>query len=163
MTRTQSKSLHWKKHTKGRLTASKHHDVYTKLNTLAKHKSSYFPKVKLLVADLIYQNNNLDHIEVIKWGHDHEEDAVKAFYASKLSQQDFLLIKLYCFGTSPDKTMKCKYHGTSVVEIKCPHKIWDNTIKYNFKDLDFLTLNTDGIYPLINSTSVALKLIQRWS
>ena len=59
--------------------------------------------------------------------------------------------------------MKCKYHGTSVVEIKCPYKIWDNTIKYNFKDLDFLTLNTDGLYPLINSASVALKLIQRWS
>ena len=94
MTRTQSKSLHWKKHTKRSFTVSKDHDVYTKFNTLAKHKSSYSPKVKLLIADLIYQNNNLDHIEVIKWGHDHEEDAAKAFYASKLSQQDFLLIKL---------------------------------------------------------------------
>ena len=40
--------------------------------------------------------------------------------------------------------MKCTCHGKSVVEIKCPHKIWDKTIKYNFKDLDFLSLNTNG-------------------
>ena len=43
MTRTQSKSHHWNEHRKGRLTASKHHDVFTKVNTLAKHKSSYSP------------------------------------------------------------------------------------------------------------------------
>ena len=55
-----------------------------------------------MAADLIYQDNNLDHIEGTKWGHDHEEDAAKAFYAleskniliSKLSQHEFLLIKL---------------------------------------------------------------------
>ena len=40
--------------------------------------------------------------------------------------------------------MKCTCHGKSVVEIKCPHKIWDKTIRDNFKDLDFLTLNTEG-------------------
>ena len=45
MTRTQSKSPRWKEHRKGRLTASKQHDVFTKVNTLAKHKSSYSPKV----------------------------------------------------------------------------------------------------------------------
>ena len=40
-------------------------------------------------------------------------------------------------GASPDKTMKFTYHGKRVVEIKCPHKIWDKAIRYNFKDLDF--------------------------
>ena len=44
MTRTQSKSPRWKEHRKGRLTASKH-DVFTKVNTLAKPKASYSPKV----------------------------------------------------------------------------------------------------------------------
>ena len=67
MTRTQSKSPRWKKHRKGRLTASKHHDVFTKVNTLAKPESSSCPKVAPLVAVLIYQDNNLDHIEAIKW------------------------------------------------------------------------------------------------
>ena len=38
MTRTQSKSLRWKEQRKGRLTASKHHDVFTKVNTLANLK-----------------------------------------------------------------------------------------------------------------------------
>ena len=62
--------------------------------------------------------------------------------------------------------MKCKCHGRSVVEIKCPHKIWDKTIKCNSKDLDFLTLNTDGnismnkmhkYYTLIKSQLVLAK------
>ena len=60
--------------------------------------------------------------------------------------------------------MKC--HGKSVVEIKCPHKIWNKTIRDNFKDLDFLTLNTDGnislnkkhrYYTQINSQIVLTK------
>ena len=78
MTRTQSKSPGWKEHRKGCLTASKHHDVFTKVNTLAKPKSFYSPKVTPSVADLICQDNNLDHIEAIKLGHDHEKDAAKA-------------------------------------------------------------------------------------
>ena len=102
MTRTRSISPRWKEHRKGRLTASKHHGVFTKVNTLAKSKSSYSHKVAPLVADLIYQDHNLDHIEAIKWGHDHEEDAAKAFYALeatkhldfKVELADFLLIKL---------------------------------------------------------------------
>ena len=146
MTRTQSKSPRWKEHRKGRLTASKHHDVFTKVNTLAKPKGSYSPKVTPLVADLIYQDNNLDHIEAIKWGHDHEEDAAKAFYALEATKHlDFKVEPAGLFvdktrayiGASPDKIMKCTCHGKSVVEIKCPHKIWDKTIRDSFKDLDF--------------------------
>ena len=62
--------------------------------------------------------------------------------------------------------MKCKCHGKSVIEIKCPHKIWDRTIKHNFKDLDFLTLNTESnismnkrhkYYTQINSQMVLAK------
>ena len=152
MTRTQSKSPCWKEHRKGHLTASKH-DVFTKVNTLAKPKGSYSPKVTPLVADLIYQDNNLVHIEAIKWGHDHEEDAAKAFYALEATKHlDFKVEPAGLFvdktrayiGASPDKIMKSTCHGKSVVGIKCPHKIWDKTIKDNFKDLDFLTLITDG-------------------
>ena len=106
-----------------------------------------------MIADLIYQDNNLDHIETIKWGHDHEEDTAKVFPALEtIKHLDFKVEPAGLFadktraytGASLDKIMKCKCHGKSVVEIKCPHKIWDKTIKYKFKDLDFLTLNTDG-------------------
>ena len=87
MTRPQSKSSYWKVNKKGCLTISKHHDVFTKVKTLAKHKSSYSPKLR--------------H-GAIRWGNDHEEHAARAFYAlkpqniliSKLREQDFLLIKL---------------------------------------------------------------------
>ena len=176
MTRTQSKSPHWKEHRKGCLTASKYRDVFTKVNTPAKHKSSYSLKVTPLVADLIYQDNNLDHIEAIKRDHNHEEDAAKAFYILEATKHlDFKAEPAGLFvdktrtyiGFLPDKIMKCKCHGRSVVEIKCPHKIWDKTIKCNSKDLDFLTLNTDGnismnkkhkYYTLIKSQLVLANL-----
>ena len=102
------------------------------VNTLAKHKSSCSPKVTCLVADLIYQDNNLDHIEAIKWGHDHEEEDAKAFYALEATKHlDFKVEPAGLFvdktrayiGASPDKIMKCTCHGKSVVEIKCSYKI----------------------------------------
>ena len=40
--------------------------------------------------------------------------------------------------------MNCKSRGKSVVEIKCPHQIWNKTIKDSFKYLDILTLNTSS-------------------
>ena len=153
MTRTQSKFPRWKEHRKRRLTASKHHDVFTKVNILTKPKSFNSSKVTPLVANLIYQDNNLDHIEAINWGHDHEEDATKAFYALEATKHldlktepaGLFVDKTRAYiGASPDKIMQCTCHGRSVVEIKCPHKIWDKTITDNFKDLDFITLNTEG-------------------
>ena len=178
MTRTQSKSPRWKEHRKGSLTASKNHDVFTRVNTLAKLKSSYFPKVTPLVADLIYQDNNLDHIEAIKWGHDHEEDAAKVFCALEATKHlDFKVEPAGIFvnktraytGASSDKITKFTCHGKSVVEIKCPHEILDETIRDNFKDLDFLALNTDAnlsmnkkyrYYAHINSQIVLAKSAQ---
>ena len=47
-------------------------------------------------------------------------------------------------GASTDKIMKSKCHGKNAVEIKCYYKIWDKAIKGNFKDLDFLTIRTNG-------------------
>ena len=137
MTRPQSKSSYWKVHKKVRLTISKHHDVFTKVKTLAKHKSSYSPKVK--------------H-EAIRWGNDHEEHAARAFYALEATKHfDFKAAPARLFADKtrpyidvlPDKIMNCKYHGKSAVVIKCPHKIWNKTIKDNFKYLDILTLNTN--------------------
>ena len=36
-------------------------------------------------------------------------------------------------GASPNKVMKRACEVRSVVEIECPHKIWDKTKKDNFK------------------------------
>ena len=89
-------------HRMGLLTASKHHDVFTKVNTLAKHKSSYSPKSTPLVADLIHHNNNLDHVEAIKLSYGHEEDATKAFYALEATKH--LDFKVEPAGLFVDKT-----------------------------------------------------------
>ena len=108
-------------------------------------------------------------------GDDHEEDAAKAFYALEATKHLHFKVEpagLFVnktrahIGASADKIMRCKCHRKSVVEIKCPHKIWDKTMKYKFKDFDFLTLNTDSnismnkkhkYYTQINSQMVLAK------
>ena len=83
-TRDQSENDLWFNMRKGRLTASKHHDIYTKVNTLAKSSSIIKPKTTPLVSQIIYKNNTLGKIPAIKWGKDHEETALKSFYAAEV-------------------------------------------------------------------------------
>ena len=49
-TRGQSDSNAWNKHRKGRLTASKHHELFSKINTIYKVRSSTYPKTAPLVC-----------------------------------------------------------------------------------------------------------------
>ena len=89
---------------------------------------------------MIYQDNNLDHLEAIKWHHEHDKDASKTFCSLETIKHFDLKVKPA--GLFDDKTTA--YIGASTDKIKSPHKIWDKTIKHNFKYLDFLTLNTNG-------------------
>lgn len=150
-TRLQSKSKDWLDHRKGRLTASRHHEVYTKVNTILKTRSGIYPRPKTtqLVASIIFQDTNLDHITAIKWGRSKEETALKQFYAVEATKHiDFTFEKVgLCLdlnrayiGASPDGIMNCKCHGKSAIEIKCPYKIKDNTISAGYIQCDFLGL-----------------------
>ena len=47
---------------KGHLTASKHHDIYTKVNTLTRSKGAVKPKTTPLVANIIISNKKLRNI-----------------------------------------------------------------------------------------------------
>ena len=53
-TRYQYKSNTWFQMRKGRITASKHHSIYTKANTLSSNTSFKKPKTTYLVADILY-------------------------------------------------------------------------------------------------------------
>ena len=68
-------------HRKGRLTASKHHDYYTKINTISKSRGEVYARTTNLVANLIFRDDNLSKIEAIKWGRVNEEAALKKFFA----------------------------------------------------------------------------------
>lgn len=153
-TRDQSRSKEWIEHRKGRLTASKHHDYYTKVKTIIKSRTVVKPKTTPLVAHLLYQDKKLDNSAAIKWGRTKEEDALKAFYAFEATKHaEFKVEKAGLFldkhrayiGASPDSIMYCKCHGKSVVEIKCPYNIKDRKIADGVKQCDFLAMEENTI------------------
>ena len=95
-TRNQSGSHEeWIEHRKGRLTASKHHDYFTKVNTIIKTRTAVpKPKTTPLVANLIYQGKHLDHVAAIQWVKCIEAEALKQFYALEATKhKDFNLEK----------------------------------------------------------------------
>ena len=68
----------------------------------------------------------------MNWGTDHEEKALKSFYAENVAKHiDFKTEKSGLFilqqkpfiAALPDGFMTCKCHGKSTLEIKCPFKI----------------------------------------
>ena len=127
-TRNQLKNILWFNMRRERLTASKHHDVYTKINTLAKTTLTVKPKTTPLVSRILNPQMSVN-TPAIKWGIDHEEDALKAFYAENISKHvDFKTEKSGLFissdkpfiAASPDGFMVCKCHGMLPLEIKMP-------------------------------------------
>ena len=77
-TRAQSKPNVWFKQRKGRITASKFRDVYTKVNTLSRSKVVNC-KVTPLLVSLLYQKD-ISTLSSTKWGTDHEDTAKECFF-----------------------------------------------------------------------------------
>ena len=119
--RQQANSLVWHEQRAGRVTASRAHQVL--------HTSLTNPSVSLVKAICREKGAELN-VPAIKWGRDHEPDALN-FY--KLSSQQshgnvevntsgLLIDDTFPFiGASPDSIIKCSCcQGKGVVEVKCP-------------------------------------------
>ena len=150
-TKGQADNALWYQLRLGRLTASKHHDIYTKVNSITKCKSNVRPKTTPLVAKMVYPKSSFKN-EAMKWGIENETNAMKEFYANEaVNHSDFKTDKAGLFlakqfpyiGASPDGIMYCKCHGKSTIEIKCPYKIKNQKIKEGSQVCDFLKL-VDG-------------------
>ena len=63
----QSDSNAWYEYRKGRLTASKHHKLYAKINTISQVRSSMHPKTTPLVCS-IFPDDKLKNLEPVKLG-----------------------------------------------------------------------------------------------
>ena len=65
------KSVAYKKqrveHRKGRLTESKRHEFYSKINTISKIRISKYSKTTLLVCSIIFPDDKLKNLEQGKW------------------------------------------------------------------------------------------------
>ena len=146
-TRGQSENDLWKQARIGRLTASKHHDIYTKVNTIAKSTGVIKPKTTPLVKQILFHNMNIDNVDAIKWGRMHEQTALKQFYAQEATKHQrykltacglFVDPKRQYIAASPDGMFSCACHGDAVIEVKCPFKIRKKTIKDGVHECDFL-------------------------
>ena len=140
----------WDKQRKGRITASTAHTVHTKVETIMKKRKPAV--VSTLVKNMIYGGRDISHLEDIKYGVKHEDDAKKIFYADEaVKHTNFTLHNpgLYVssdlpyLAASPDYVMKCDCCGVSVVEIKCPPKFAQYSIKEHYPRVEFLKKDSD--------------------
>ena len=152
-TRNQSKQDLWHQARKGRLTASNHHTIYTKMNSVVKATGLIKPKTTPLVAATIFGKKPLNN-DATKWGIQNEEKALKAYYANELPHHNdlkvtacglFLLKNCPYIAASPDGLVTCKCHNSKLIEIKCPYSIRNKTIADGYKQCDFLKTIDDKI------------------
>ena len=72
---------------KGPLTSSRHRDIYTKVNTIARSQGAVKSP---LVEKILFPEKPSVTNAAIKWGIDHEPDALKCFYAEHFDKhQEF--------------------------------------------------------------------------
>ena len=151
---------------KGRLTASRHYDIYTKVNTIARSQGAVKSKTTPLVEKILFREKPSVTNAAIKWGISHEADALKCFYVEHFDKhQEFKTEKggLYisedhpCIAASPDGFMSCNFmslmshHGLLPLEIKCPHNIREMAkIEDGLKYCQFLTKTSGNI--IINTS-----------
>ena len=152
-TREQANCSLWSDMRKGRLTAPKHHDIYAKVNTVSRSTNTVRTKITPLVAQILNLEKPLK-LESIKSGVDHEQDALKAFYAKHCTKhQDFKTEKsgLHIYNEEtyivayPDGFMSCKCHCRFTLEVKCPLDIRDQKITDGMKECKFLTISLGNI------------------
>ena len=153
-TREQSDSNAWKEHRKGRLTASEHHELYSKFNTISKVRSPTHPKTALRSCSIIFPDDKSKNLEPVKWGRDNEGSALKAFYVKedvkhiefKLENAGLFLDKDRGYiGASPDGIMYCKCYGKSILEVKWLYNICNSFIKEDIDKCSFLSTDNGGV------------------
>ena len=111
----------WKEQQKGRITASKFHEVYTFRNL--SHPNNLVKQV------LGYENDDLSHIPAVRWGITNENTARKKYINIMSSKHNNFVCTLSGLwinplyphlGASPDGITRCDCCGEGILEIKCP-------------------------------------------
>ena len=131
ITRGQSDNHLWFSFRKGVVTASKSHDVLTKMKKLTKGGGGCVDlfTVNQSISGLTYINPN---IPALKYGRNMEDQAANSFFEAmktahkniKLNNCGLFLDKLVpVIGASPDRIMTCDCCLPACVEIKCPYSI----------------------------------------
>lgn len=124
----QNKNINWHKLHKGRITASKFYQVYTKVNTILKNPENEANVSSLLCYIMGYTTIN-PNIKSIKYGRETEPVAVDVYMSSyRKNHKDVIFSECGLFldcndiylGASPDLLVKCSCCGDGLLEVKCP-------------------------------------------
>ena len=150
-TRGQSGNEMWFDQTEGRITASNFHTYHTKMESILKSRKRSKSTYTLLVFNILNKSDDISHLPQIKWGIEHEKDAIKSFLSDVASKhanamngfkQRGLFIKLdYAFlAASPDGLFVCDCCSPAILEVKCPFSVKEENInlKATYKRVDFL-------------------------
>ena len=153
-TRNQSNSQIWRLQRKGRVTASRFHEVDKKMQVIYRNR---LKPVKCKVTPLslsIAEPKELKNIESIKRGKTNEKYAAENLMkmeGKKHQNPKLLTCGLYSFkphpylGATPDNVLKCNCCPKLCVEYKCPHKIRNESIAESWQKCDFLEVVNDRI------------------
>lgn len=127
-TRSQSSSVVWHEHRKGRITSSYFSDVFKHICTLKSYPTS-------LVKKILQYEGISQHIPALKWGREKEAEARTSYIKDMEEKHTNFVVRLaglvidprYPFlGASPDGFVSCECCGKGVLEIKCTYKYRDD-------------------------------------
>ena len=146
-TREQSSNQVWVLARKEYQTASEHHEMLTKINTVTHKKSVIKPKTNPLIHKLL-NRSNLSNTDAIKMGRDHQDALISFYIQEAMNHADYKITFCGLFvdknkpyiAASPDGMFSCKGHEGYFIEIKCPFKLRDQFIKEGINDCDFLEI-----------------------
>lgn len=130
-TRKQSKNPAWFHFRKGVVTASKSHEVKTKMEKIDKGRGGNINMWSLIqkISGFTFTNPN---IPALKYGREMEAYAANKFVEifakdhKKVSKKEcglFLDSSYQYIGASPDGIITCSCHEAACLEIKCPYSI----------------------------------------
>lgn len=156
ITRGQSSNHLCFQHRKGVITASKVHEVKTKMGKVIKGCSGNQNQGSMMwsliknISGMIFINPN---IPALKYGRDMEPIAANRLYkilkvkhrGAKMEEPGLYLDPSKPFvGASPDRIFSCKCHSKMCVEIKCPFSISHKSPKDDDIELAFLHKKENG-------------------
>ena len=150
-TRGQSDNPFWFSARKHCITASKAHDVVTRMNTYQK-KDGEADLTSIMEKVFGKPVLNME-IPALKYGREKETEAVATFFSAFSKEHKnakllgcgiFLCKDMPFVGGSPDGIVVCDCCGKSCLEVKCPFSISNTSPTDPGVTLTYLKLNEDG-------------------
>ena len=165
ITRGQNTNELWFQFRKGVITASKAHEVKTKMSKANVDDKSMWSLIKK-ISGFTFINPN---IPALKYGRDMENHAAeKLLHLVKEKHCSVKMVECGLFleaskpfiGASPDRILECDCHGKVCIEIKCPYSISHLSPTDKDAGLSYMDYSDGGIH--LKKTHITLSANFKW-